>query len=378
MKEQMNRENMRGIRFKKYTDVIYTQLLLQSFGRSILHPQQNVVVFFDVDKEDLASLSKQLLSVTSDGYEEFVRIQLFGFSEDSLVSEQPTISDRYRAFLCGRQLANPVAYQLCVLEEKAEDVPNAMRRCSERVGESLPALLECYYSDVPAQLLQNMTQIAENVVRGDSIEEAMLDLAAMDDEDLGDLEDAEVEVEIDTEAELMSAKSMEVIRSLMPRTVMLNGKRLDVVSLRQTVCDMDFDTKPLICTHTKPVPFTARPSSALREPVLTVHINTNCNSNVKALDEVMTWLGRHEECVLSSRLICSLLQTVSFVLTPFTDILIDRTADHEYQLRTPRDHHHIARSFVIACAVRSTMRPSVYWPFVRCMLRCVVCVACEV
>ena len=62
MKEQMNRENMRGIRFKKYTDVIYTQLLLQSFGRSILHPQQNVVVFFDVDKEDLASLSKQLLS----------------------------------------------------------------------------------------------------------------------------------------------------------------------------------------------------------------------------------------------------------------------------------------------------------------------------
>ena len=156
----MNRENMRGIRFKKYTDVIYTQLLLQSFGRSILHPQQNVVVFFDVDKEDLASLSKQLLSVTSDGYEEFVRIQLFGFSEDSLVSEQPTISDRYRAFLCARQLANPVAYQLCVLEEKAEDVPNAMRRCSERVGESLPALLECYYSDVPAQLLQNMTQLA--------------------------------------------------------------------------------------------------------------------------------------------------------------------------------------------------------------------------
>ena len=285
----MNRENLRGIRFKKFTDVIYTQLLLQSFGRSILHPRQSVAVFFDVEKEDLASLSRQLLSVASGGYEEFVRVQLFGFSGDSLASE-PTIGDRYRAFLCGRQLANPVAYQLCVLEEKAQDVPSVMQRCSERTGESFAVLLDCYHSNVPSQLLQNMTELAESVVRGSSIEEAMLDLAAMDDEDV-----EAMDVEIDTEAELMSVKSMEVIRSLLPRTVMLNGKRLDGVSLQKAVCDMDFDTRPLVCTHTTPIPFTARPSDALREPVLTVHINTNCNTNVKALDEVMTWLVRHEK-----------------------------------------------------------------------------------
>lgn len=67
------------------------------------------------------------------------------------------------------------------------------------------------------------------------------------------------------------------------------------------------------------------------------------------------------------RVMDRLLQKVSVVLSPFTDVLIDKV-NGDYQFRTPYNKHHIAKAFAVACAVQSTLRPSAYWPFARCVL----------
>ena len=67
------------------------------------------------------------------------------------------------------------------------------------------------------------------------------------------------------------------------------------------------------------------------------------------------------------RVMDRLLQKVKVVLSPFTDVLIDKV-NGDFQFRTPYNQHHIARAFALACVVRSTLQPSVYWPFARCVM----------
>lgn len=112
--------------------------------------------------------------------------------------------------------------------------------------------------------------------------------------------------------------------------------------------------------------------------MVAIHLNTQCASNVPALDEVMRWVSRHEEWACALLLRRRLLEKVQVVLTPFTDVLIDRV-EGEFQFRTPYTKHHIARAFAIACAVRSTLQPSAYWPFARCVMewRLAVAITCR-
>ena len=379
-----------------------------------------------MDTEDLSALEEPLLALTGGGFEEFVTVQLVGQSSTELSEGcHSDACDRIRAFLCGAAVAHSrLPFQLCLLREKGLDVKTVVRRCAQSSGLFAPSVLSCVASEQPLELLQNLTREAVGTLQGESEEEAVLALAALDE-----LEDDEVEIEVEPEAQWAAERPADLFRPFLPLTVLLNGERLSIGSsmsseasqpvqssqssqssqptpssqssqptpssqssqssqssppsklpeqlLQQAIC-AQFGTKPLACSRTRPLRFTHRASEPVEAPVVAIHLNTQCASNVPALDEVMRWVSRHEEWACALLLRRRLLEKVQVVLTPFTDVLIDRV-EGEFQFRTPYTKHHIARAFAIACAVRSTLRPSAYWPFARCVMewRLAVAITCR-
>ena len=379
-----------------------------------------------MDTEDLSALEEPLLALTGGGFEEFVTVQLVGQSSTELgESCHSDACDRIRAFLCGAAVAHSrLPFQLCLLREKGLDVKTAVRRCAQSSGLFAPSVLSCVASEQPLELLQNLTREAVGMLQGESEEEAVLALAALDE-----LEDDEVDIEVEPEAQWAAERPADLFRPFLPLTVLLNGERLSIGSsmpseasqpvqssqssqssqptpssqssqptpssqssqssqssppsklpeqlLQQAIC-AQFGTKPLACSRTRPLRFTHRASEPVEAPVVAIHLNTQCASNVPALDEVMRWVSRHEEWACALLLRRRLLEKTQVVLTPFTDVLIDRV-EGEFQFRTPYTKHHIARAFAIACAVRSTLRPSAYWPFARCVMewRLAVAITCR-
>lgn len=272
--------------------MIYGRTTLQSFGRSILHPHHTLHVIFDFDSEDLTSLEESLLALTSGGFEELVTVRLFALSNTALEDCHSETCERIRAFFCGAEAPREeLTYQLCLLHEKQADVKTAVRRCSQRSGVFVPSVLSCAASKQPLELVRNVTLEVTNALEGESEKSAVLALAAF-----GGLDDEAVDVDTPWEG----VPTASAFRPFLPLAVLLDGVRVPAGQpLQQAVC-ATFESKPLACRGLRPVRFASHIGEALPVvpealPVVTIHLNTQCGSNVRALDEVMRWVGNHEE-----------------------------------------------------------------------------------
>lgn len=139
-------------------------------------------------------------------------------------------------------------------------------------------------------------------------------LEAEADQD-GEEMEMEMEVEVEMEGQMIEKEASQMLKEMMPVTLLVNGKPLhDSELLAAALCNAVSPSQPLVCQERKAIESSRPRPTAVN---LAVYVNTNCNNNLDALSPLMNWILSDPQC--ASRLLFS--RVGSSTKSPLTSIL---------------------------------------------------------
>ena len=187
-----------------------------------------------------------------------------------------------------------------------------MKACSTQWNVFRLSLEKCAESQWVESYAQNMTMRARQAVYERSQSRVLFDLAASAAEEEEEEEDPvleaeadqdgeememEMEVEVEMEGQMIEKEVSQMLKEMMPVTLLVNGKPLhDSELLAAALCNAVSPSQPLVCQKRRAIePLRSRPTAVN----LTVYVNTNCNNTLDALSPLMNWILSDPQCVLS-------------------------------------------------------------------------------
>ena len=313
IQEQEERESRSSPRRIKYSKHVYSRHTLAEFADTIQHPVIDVTVVTDIATPLPESLRNRVLDLLVPSFDAITRLSLLPILSTTCEPSDARLEcQKYRSFLCGFFI-HPDAHlqqrlQLCILGiGETSDFSASLRACVESQQLFYPGMRFCLEESTADGLARNMTRLMREVAERVEDPDVIAMLAADMEEDVvsGDHEYVSMDheyVSMDHEYVSMdhkhtspstdSSDEEEVIRHLLPLTVLVNNRRGNLnQSLREQVCASIIDSTPLPCSGRTAVVAPKRQTGT----EMKLYLQMNCRQNVQTLNDVFDWLARNPE-----------------------------------------------------------------------------------
>lgn len=294
--EQFSRGSRSDARLIKYSNEVYTLRTLRAFSSALQQNEADLNVMFDVNNGAVKDILTGLLELTFYS----VKVNLLPVGKyDSTCSDSSCLL--YKALVCGYESNNTPFYSqygICLLEATVI-TDTIIRECAMSNHLFPSSVMYCINSpNSVASFTGNITNAIQSIASDFFEEQTVMDLAAMEDEDV--LLEAEADNEDLLLPEVIDDHKHD-ITSLMPLSLFLNSKRIFCKegSLKDCVCK-NMKTHPFFCDDNRMITAITKPHTPLPDQRVDIYINTQCSSNIDALDPLMQWLIQHPSYVFDS------------------------------------------------------------------------------
>ena len=315
IQEQEDRASRSSPHKIKYSKQVYSRHTLAEFADTIQHPVIDVTIVTDITISLPESMRSHALDLLDPSFDAITRLSILPILlTECEPSDTRLECQKYRSFLCSFFIHPDTRLQqqlqLCILGiGETSDFSASLRACVESYQLFYPGMRVCLEKSDADGLARNMTLLMSEVARKVDDPDVLAMLAADMEEDSvvvsvdheystdhefdslssNDLEDSD---SLNNSNKANNSDEIEVIRHLLPLTVLVNNRRGSVTqSLREQVCASITDSTPLPCSGRAAVVAPERQTST----ELQVYLQMNCRQNVQTLDDLFDWLARNPE-----------------------------------------------------------------------------------
>lgn len=295
--EQFSRGSRSDARLIKYTNEVYTTRTLRAFASALQQNEAELNVIFDVNKTVIKEIIPDLMELGND----LMRVNLLPVGINDVTCSDATCI-LYKALICGYESDDTPfysQYSLCLLQAPAIN-DTVIRECAISNYLFPPSIMFCMTSN-SISFVGNITSDIQSIVNDYFEEKTVMDLAAMEDEDL--LLEAEADTDDLLLPEVVDQRKHD-LTSLMPISLFLNSKRIYCKegSLKDCICK-NMKIRPFFCDNGRMITAITKPQGPLPELRVDLYLNIQCSSNILALDPLMQWLMKHPSYIFDSSFI---------------------------------------------------------------------------